>query len=57
MGWSRTVSYTHLEFDYGMARAKAVLREADFPYVSCNWVDLRTGFNLSLIHISRRCRW
>lgn len=33
------------EFDYGMARAKAVLREADFPYVSCNWVDLRTGFN------------
>ena len=34
------------EFDYGMARAKAVLREADFPYVSCNWVDLRTGFNV-----------
>ena len=33
------------EFDYGMARAKAVLQEADFPYVSCNWVDLRTGFN------------
>ena len=34
------------EFDYGMARAKAVLREADFPYVSCNWVYLRTGFNV-----------
>lgn len=34
------------EFDYGMARAKAVFREADFPYVSCNWVDLRTGFNV-----------
>ena len=34
------------EFDYGMARAKAVLREADFPYVSCNWVGLRTGFNV-----------
>ena len=34
------------EFDYGMARAKAVLREADFPYVSCNWVNLRTGFNV-----------
>ena len=34
------------EFDYGMARAKAVLREADFPYVSCNWVDLRTGLNV-----------
>ena len=34
------------EFDYGMARAKAVLQEADFPYVSSNWVDLRTGFNV-----------
>ena len=34
------------EFDYGMARAKAVLREADFPYVSCNWVDLRTVLNV-----------
>ena len=34
------------EFDYGMARAKAVLREADFPYVSCNWADLRTGLNV-----------
>ena len=34
------------EFDYGMARAKAVLREADFPYVSCNWVDLRTGLRV-----------
>ena len=34
------------EFDYGMARAKAVLQEADFPYVSCNWVDLRTALNV-----------
>ena len=34
------------EFDYGMARAKGVIQEADFPYVSCNWVDLRTGFNV-----------
>ena len=34
------------EFDYGMARAKAVIQDADFPYVSCNWVDLRTGFNV-----------
>ena len=34
------------EFDYGMARAKAVIQEADFPYLSCNWVDLRTGFNV-----------
>ena len=30
------------EFDYGMARAKAIMKEADFPYLSCNWVDLRT---------------
>ena len=30
------------EFDYGMDRAKAIMREADFPYLSCNWVDLRT---------------
>ena len=34
------------EFDYGMARAKAVIQEADFSYVSCNWVDLRTGCNV-----------
>ena len=34
------------EFDYGMARAKAVIQESNFPYVSCNWVDLRTGFNV-----------
>ena len=30
------------EFDYGMDRAKAFMKEADFPYLSCNWVDLRT---------------
>ena len=34
------------EFDYGMARAKAIIKEADFPYVSCNWVDLRTGLRV-----------
>ena len=34
------------EFDYGMDRAKAIMKEADFPYLSCNWVDLRTGFNV-----------
>ena len=34
------------EFAYGMARAKAVIQEADFSYVSCNWVDLRTDFNV-----------
>ena len=30
------------EFDYCMDRAKAIMKEADFPYLSCNWVDLRT---------------
>ena len=30
------------ESDYGMDRAKAIMKEADFPYLSCNWVDLRT---------------
>ena len=30
------------EFDYSMDRAKAIMKEADFPYLSCNWVDLRT---------------
>ena len=44
-GYEQATPGNH-EFDYGMARAKAVLREADFPYVSCNWVDLRTGFNV-----------
>ncbi len=34
------------EFDYGMPRAKAVIKEADFPYVSCNWLDLRTGMKV-----------
>ena len=28
------------EFDYGMDRAKALMAEADFPYLSCNWVNL-----------------
>ena len=30
------------EFDYGMDRAKAISKEADYAYLSCNWVDLRT---------------
>ena len=34
------------EFDYGMDRAKAIMKEADFPYLSCNWVDLRTGLRV-----------
>ena len=34
------------EFDYGMNRAKAIMKEADFPYLSCNWVDLRTGLRV-----------
>ena len=31
------------EFDYGMDRAKALMAEADFPYLSCNWVNLPLG--------------
>lgn len=34
------------EFDYGMDRARAIMKEADFPYLSCNWVDLRTGLRV-----------
>ena len=34
------------EFDYGMDRAKELMRDADFPYVSCNWVDLRTNLRV-----------
>ena len=34
------------EFDYGMDRANAITKEADFPYLSCNWVDLRTGLRV-----------
>ena len=34
------------EFDYGMDRAKAIMKEADFPYLSCNWVDLRTTLHV-----------
>lgn len=34
------------EFDYGMARAKEIIAEADYPYVSCNWVDLQTNENV-----------
>ncbi|MGN0706917.1 MAG: bifunctional metallophosphatase/5'-nucleotidase [Faecalibacterium sp.] len=30
------------EFDYGMARAKKIIEEAAFPYVSCNFIDLAT---------------
>ena len=34
------------EFDYGMDRAKELMRDADFPYLSCNWVDLRTNLRM-----------
>ena len=34
------------EFDYGMNRAKELMRDADFPYLSCNWVDLRTNLRV-----------
>ena len=34
------------EFDYGLDRAKELMRDADFPYLSCNWVDLRTNLRV-----------
>ena len=34
------------EFDYGMDRAKELMRDADFPYLSCNWVDLHTNLRV-----------
>ena len=35
------------EFDYGMDRILTIVEEeADFPYVSCNFKDLRTGRNV-----------
>ena len=34
------------EFDYGKDRAKELMRDADFPYLSCNWVDLRTNLRV-----------
>ena len=45
LGYDFCIPGNH-EFDYGMARAKAVMKEADFPYISCNWVDLRTGLKV-----------
>ena len=42
------------EFDYGMARAKAIIKEADFPYVSCNWVASRTWCSLTPPPLSPR---
>ena len=44
-GYDVTTPGNH-EFDYGMDRAKAIMKEADFPYLSCNWVDLRTGLRV-----------
>ena len=41
LGYDFCIPGNH-EFDYGMDRAKAIMKEADFPYLSCNWVDLRT---------------
>ena len=29
------------EFDYGMERAQQIIAEANFPYLSCNWVSLQ----------------
>ena len=45
LGYDFCIPGNH-EFDYGMDRAKMVLKEADFPYVSCNWIDLRSGLRV-----------
>ncbi len=35
------------EFDYGMDRILSIIRdEAEYPYVCCNFKDLRTGLNV-----------
>lgn len=34
------------EFDYGMARTKEIIQEAEFPYLSCNFVSLPTGLKV-----------
>ncbi|MFR9068089.1 MAG: metallophosphoesterase [Faecalibacterium prausnitzii] len=44
------------EFDYGMDRAKAIMKEADFPYLSCNWVDLRTDAACAALRQGVRAR-
>ncbi len=31
------------EFDYGMERAKEIIEDAEYPYLSCNWVNLPNG--------------
>ena len=37
-GYDVAVPGNH-EFDYGMDRAKALMAEADYPYLACNWVN------------------
>lgn len=37
-GYDLAVPGNH-EFDYGMARFKAIINEAEFPYISCNWLS------------------
>jgi 2',3'-cyclic-nucleotide 2'-phosphodiesterase (5'-nucleotidase family) len=34
------------EFDYGMARTKEIIAEAEFPYLSCNFVSLPFGLRV-----------
>ena len=38
-GYDAATPGTH-EFDYGMDRAKELMADADYPYLSCNWVNL-----------------
>ena len=45
------------EFDYGMDRAKELMGDADFPYLSCNWVDLRANLRGAAGNQVVRGRW
>ena len=42
VGYDLAVPGNH-EFDYGMDQFFALTEQAEFPYISCNFTDLRTG--------------
>jgi len=42
VGYDLAIPGNH-EFDYGMERFLELAGKADFPYISCNFTDLRTG--------------
>ena len=42
VGYGVAIPGNH-EFDFGMARFMELVEKAEFPYVSCNFIDLATG--------------